>query len=85
MFISEEVGAEKPSVAYFEAVFSKIPDFDKEKALIIGDSLTSDIKGGIAAGIDTCWYNPHSLENREELPITYEIKALEELAPLLLS
>ena len=84
MFISEEVGAEKPSVTYFEAVFSKIPDFDKEKALIIGDSLTSDIKGGIAAGIDTCWYNPKDLPAPENLPITYVINKLSEIESIVL-
>jgi len=85
IFISEEIGFEKPHVGYFEAVAARIPEFTPKTALIVGDSLTSDIKGGIAAGIDTCWYNPHALENREALPITYEIKALQELAPLLLS
>lgn len=79
MFISEELGAEKPSIAYFEAVFSKIPAFDKEKAIIIGDSLTSDIKGGINAGIDTCWYNPTGKSAPEGIAITYVISKLSEI------
>lgn len=85
IFISEELGFEKPHSGYFEAVAERVPDFTPDTTLIIGDSLTSDMKGGIAAGLDTCWYNPHALENREALPITYEIKALQELTPLLLS
>lgn len=85
IFISEEIGFEKPHIGYFEAVAKRVPAFDPKTTLIVGDSLTSDIKGGITAGIDTCWYNPRSLKNREALPITYEIKALQELAPLLLT
>jgi len=84
MFISEEVGAEKPSLEYFEAVFSKIPDFDKEKTIIIGDSLTSDIKGGIIAGIDTCWYNPKSKSAPENMNITYTINKLSEIEDILI-
>lgn len=56
--ISEQIGAEKPDPVFFERVFEKIGLTDKSEALIIGDSLTSDILGGIRAGIDTCWYNP---------------------------
>lgn len=85
IFISEELGFEKPHSGYFKALAERVPQFTPQTALIVGDSLTSDIKGGIAAGLDTCWYNPHRLENRENLPITYEIKALQELAPVLLS
>ena len=85
IFISEELGFEKPHPGYFEAVAKRVPDFLGADTLIVGDSLTSDIKGGIAAGLDTCWYNPRSLENKEKLPITFEIHALKDLAPLLLS
>ena len=83
MFISEEVGAEKPSLEYFEKVFASIPDFDREKTIIIGDSLTSDIKGGIAAGIDTCWYNPKGKEIPENMNITYTVKDLSEIESIL--
>ena len=85
VFISEEVGFEKPHRGYFDAVSQKIEGFSPDTALIIGDSLTSDIKGGCNYGIDTCWYNPRGNANRAELPITYEIRALEELFPLLLA
>lgn len=79
MFISEEMGAEKPTKAYFDAVFSRIPDFDPEKSVIIGDSLSSDIKGGINAGIDTCWYNPEGKMAPDGMKITYIISKLSEI------
>ena len=84
MFISEEVGAEKPSLEYFEAVFAKIPDFDKNKTIIIGDSLTSDIKGGIAAGLDTCWYNPQEKSVPEGMDITYIVNQLSEIEEIVI-
>lgn len=84
MFISEEIGAEKPSLEYFEAVFSKIHNFNKQKTIIIGDSLSSDIKGGIAAGIDTCWYNPNCKPVPENMNITYTVSKLSEIEDILI-
>lgn len=55
-FISEKIGANKPSKEYFDYVKTHIPEFDAASTLVIGDSLTSDIKGGHDAGIDTCWF-----------------------------
>ncbi len=75
-FISEEIGIEKPNMAYFDGVFSKIPDFDKERAIIIGDSLTSDIKGGMQAGIKTCYFNPERKPVPEEYKPDYVIDHL---------
>ncbi|MBP3448561.1 MAG: YjjG family noncanonical pyrimidine nucleotidase [Clostridia bacterium] len=83
IFISEEIGFQKPEKAYFEIVFSKISDFNKEEAVIIGDSLTSDIQGGLNMGIDTVWYNPTGEENTLGIPVTYEISDLRELESLL--
>ena len=59
VFVSQEIGHNKPSKAYFDACFAQIPDFDPAKAMIVGDSLSSDIQGGINAGIKTCWVNPN--------------------------
>ena len=70
-FISDEIGYEKPDVRFFEAASRAIPDFCRESTLIVGDSLSSDIKGGIAFGIDTCWYNPHGKQPPEGMDITY--------------
>ena len=80
-FISEEIGFPKPAPQYFDAVFEKIP-FSREEALIIGDSLTSDIQGGFNAGVDTCWYNPGRKESGGLSP-TYEIHTLIELNRIL--
>lgn len=83
-FISEEIGYEKPSREYFDIVKSKIPDFDAKKALVIGDSLTSDIAGGINAGIDTCWYNPKGLPAQTGINITYTVRKLSEIEDIVL-
>ena len=82
-FISEDIGHNKPSQAYFDGAFARIPDFDKSKALIVGDSLTSDILGGNNAGIATCWVNPQGKPRRPDIRVDYEIKALSELPSLL--
>lgn len=82
IFISEEIGAAKPSPAYFDAVFSAIGQPDKEKCLMIGDSLTSDCDGAIAYGLDICRYNPNE-ESDKGRKITYTVKKLSELTALL--
>ena len=79
VFISELVGFEKPNVKFFEKVISEAGIKDLKEALIIGDSLTSDIQGGHNIGIDTCWYNPKNEENETLLKPTYIIKNLHEL------
>lgn len=83
VFVSEEVGYQKPSLAFFKYVFSHIPNFDSARALIIGDSLASDITGGINAGLDTCWFNPHHQASTPKLPMTYMIHSLSELENIL--
>ena len=84
IFISEKVGYNKPALEFFEKCFAEIPDFRKEESIIIGDSLSSDIKGGINAGIPTCHYNPKG-ETSDKITPDYTIKALEELPTLLAS
>lgn len=83
VFISEEIGTPKPQKQFFDAVEQSIAGFVKEQALIIGDSLTSDIKGGNLAGIDTCWYNPHGESNDTDAKPTYTIADYKELKKLL--
>ncbi len=83
VFLSEELGAEKPSPAFFRQVFAALPDIDKADMLIVGDSLTSDMQGGIAAGIPTCWYNPGRLPRPAAMAITYEIQDLNQVLDLL--
>lgn len=82
IFISEEVGYEKPSIHFFERVIAKAGIDDISQAVIIGDSLTSDIQGGVNAGIDTCWYNPKEDVNDTNLKPTYIIKNLHELCEI---
>ena len=83
VFISQEVGHNKPAPEYFEKVFAQIPGFDRSRAIIVGDSLTSDILGGIHAGIATCWVNPGHLPQREDIPADYEIEGIYQLEALL--
>ena len=83
VFVSEEIGYNKPARAYFEAAFARIPGFDRSKALMVGDSLTSDIKGGNNAGIRTCWVNPGHGPGNPEIPADYEIENLSQLPALL--
>jgi len=82
IFISEEVGIEKPNVGFFDAVFAEIGTYAPDEVLIVGDSLTSDIQGGINAGIKTCWYNPDGTENTGSLIPDYEIKDIDEVLKL---
>lgn len=81
IFISEKVGAPKPDPRYFDAVFAQIP-FSRPECLVVGDSLTSDVQGGINAGVDTCWYNP-GFKTAGSFKPTYEIHTLNELKDVL--
>ena len=83
IFISQEIGANKPDIAYFKGCFAQIPDFDVTKAMMVGDSLTSDILGGKNAGMQTCWVNPTGKPAKADIQPDYEIKALSELEELL--
>ena len=83
VYVSQEIGHNKPSKAYFDACFARIPDFDPARAMIVGDSLTSDIRGGINAGIKTCWVNPAHDPGRPDIRPDYEIEALSQLSALL--
>ena len=78
-FVSEDVGYPKPQKEYFDYCFKHINSFDRSKTLIIGDSLTSDIQGGVNAQIDTCWFNPNHAKNTKNLTPCYEITDLRQL------
>jgi 2-haloacid dehalogenase len=81
VLISEELGVAKPDPAYFDIALERLGGPDRRDLLIVGDSLTSDIAGGIAAGIDTCWYNPAGAASGGVAP-TYTIARLEALRPI---
>ena len=78
IFISDAIGAEKPSVKFFEYVAEHIEGFDKRDTLIVGDSLTSDMRGGIDFGIDTCWYAPNG-EIATDQKITYVARSFDDV------
>ena len=83
VFVSQELGANKPSIEFFERAFAQIPGLDKEKTMMVGDSLTSDILGGNRAGILTCWVNPGHAPGNPEIVPDYEIESISQLEALL--
>ena len=83
IFVSEDAGSQKPQKEYFDYCFSRIPDANPRRMLLIGDSPASDIKGGMAAGTYTCWYNPDGQTLPEGIRADYEVGSLKELMNLL--
>lgn len=83
IFISQILGANKPDKQFFDICFAEIPDFSLSETVIIGDSLSSDIKGGINAGITTVWFNPKGIENDSDIKPDYTINELSEVPGLL--
>lgn len=83
VFLSEDLGVEKPDILFFKKVFEKIHPEDKSQVMIVGDSLTSDIQGGNNAGIMTCWYNPEQKPYQGDLRIDHEIRDLHEVYDLI--
>jgi len=79
IFISEQLHTQKPDAEFYEKIGARIPNFDKNQTLMIGDSLSADIQGGNNAGIDTIWYNPHHLENKTQAQPTYEVHSYKDL------
>lgn len=77
VFISDVIGVEKPNAAFFDPVFAEIGDIPKNEIMIVGDSLTSDMRGGVNAGIVTCWFNREGKPRPENLRIDYEIDRIE--------
>jgi 2-haloacid dehalogenase len=82
VIISEEVGAAKPDAAIFDVAFEHMGHPAKDEVLIVGDSLSSDIVGGLTYGIDTCWFNPAGEPNGHPAS-TFEIQRLSDLLPIL--
>lgn len=79
IIISDEIGVSKPHAGFFEYAFEQIGHPDKSSALVIGDSLSSDIQGGNNFGLSTCWYNPNKNKNLTKHQPTYELHKLQEL------
>ena len=68
VFLSEQLGADKPQIEFFERATGQIDGYNPEEAIILGDSITSDMQGGINAGMHTCWFNPHHRDNHGITP-----------------
>lgn len=83
LFVSDAIGYQKPTKEFFEGCFCQIPNFKKEETIIIGDSLSSDIKGGCMVGIKTCWFNSKQIKNNTEYKADYEITSLDEIKNIL--
>ena len=83
IFISDVLGVEKPNKAFFDKVFETIGTYARDEVLRVGDSLTSDIKGGNNAGILTCWYNPKKLEHTKDVNVDFVITNLWEIEQIL--
>ena len=83
IFISEVIGFEKPNKEFFDAVEKEIDGYCREKAIVIGDSLSSDIKGAINMGIDCIWYNPQKKEAPNGWKITHTVENFEEILDIL--
>lgn len=84
VIISEDTGYQKPMIEFFDYTFNKIPQLNKEKTVIIGDSLTSDIQGGNNAGIDTIWLHPPVKNDILTIQPTHHIQHLEEIYEILM-
>ncbi len=83
IFISQRVGFDKPRVEFFDKCFAQMPPYEKSEMIIIGDSLTSDIKGGLNVGIHTCWFNPSGKQGREDIVPEFVVKSLDEIPALI--
>ena len=83
VFISEELGVEKPGIGFFEKVWDRIGRYKSDEVMIIGDSLTSDMRGGNNAGILCCWYNPKNVVNDKGVRSDYEIDDLQKVREII--
>lgn len=83
IFISEVVGVEKPGIGFFDKVWEKIGRYESDEVMIIGDSLTSDMKGGNNVGILCCWYNPNGTVNDKGVRVDYEIDNLQKVKEII--
>lgn len=79
VIISDEIGVAKPDPGIFDVAFLRMGEPDRSEVLIVGDSLTSDMKGGVDYGIDTCWFNPGHAARDPQIETSYEIDTLKDL------
>ena len=77
--ISGEIGLSKPNKDFFQYAFDRMDGADKEKVLVVGDSLVADVQGAQAYGLEAVWYNPFKVDDKNGIQPDYEINSLEEL------
>lgn len=85
IFISEKVGASKPHKAFFDYVAASVPNFSRDRALVVGDSLTSDVAGANQYGLDCVWFNPNGKPLPSDLNVKYIAKTLSSVASFILN
>ena len=73
IFVSEELGADKPNVVFYNKILERYPQFERNEIMMVGDSLSSDMTGANRAGIVSCWYNPQHKKLDRDLKIDFEI------------
>lgn len=83
VFVSELMGYPKPRKEYFDACFALLPDVKRGECILVGDSLTSDMRGAVNAGITSCWFNPEGKPKDVNVHTDYEIHRLTELLPII--
>lgn len=83
LFISEQLGYNKPHAGFFEMAFKQIGNIHKQESLMVGDSLSSDIKGANAVNLPVCWFNPTDALPKDSLTINYTVRSLEQLYPII--
>lgn len=83
VFVSERIGAQKPTAEFFDACMESLDQPDKESVMIIGDSLTADIGGGVEYGLKTCWYNHDKIPHPDDLAADYAVECLPDLRHIL--
>lgn len=83
VFVSELMGYPKPRKEYFDACFALLPDVKRGECILVGDSLTSDMRGAVNVGITSCWFNPEGKPKDVNVHTDYEIHRLTELLPII--
>lgn len=84
IFISEELGVQKPNPAFFSRSLEACKISDPSCALIVGDSLSADMAGGAASGLKTCWINRNGAETPTDIRIDYEVDSLLKIPSIIL-
>lgn len=84
VYTSERCRYHKPSVDFFSYCLAA-SNAKSNECLVVGDSLTADIKGGLDSGILTCWFNPYKMKNNTDIKPDFEIRDFSELLFLLLN